>query len=106
MRSTEEIVGMSKGLRRELSVYYLPASVWARDELVRRGIRAIGDVQDKPEVLDFMVDAERESVQSWMALIGLALPATDPVIRVPKATLESILKRLESIKAELCEALR
>lgn len=106
MRSYEQVMELPPALRRELSVYYLPTSVWARDVLSQRGIKSLGAVQDKPECLSFLVDSDHASARAYMARIGLPLAAAEAVRQVPKATLESILARLEAIEAELREALR
>lgn len=106
MRSLEQIKTMPVGLRQELSVYYLPTSVWARDRLVALGIKALGAVQEKPDCIEFMVDGEQESVRMYMADIGLPMADSTKSTKVPRATLESILARLKAIENELEEALR
>ena len=72
LRSLAQIKELPVLLRRELSVYYLPASLWARDRLVAAGVRRLGDVQDEPSCTACMEEHDRESVSRFMAEIGLS----------------------------------
>lgn len=107
MRSLDQIVELPVDLRRELSVYYLPTSVWARDRLVAMNLRSLGDVQNSPEAIEFMIDADIACVRQFMSDIGLPLKGSvAQKVTVPRQVLESILTRLSAIEKELKEALR